>query len=152
MRLTVEPVKQVPCALRKPFIVKVIQDTLLSSGYDTLGDGNISVNVVFVSPDDITKLNKSYRRKNKVTDVLSFPEYPNTKTLVEVLSEPIFLGDLIICYDYIVQSSKEDEVSLEQEMAYIISHGVLHLLGFRHSKKMFSIQDTVSEIYTHNTL
>ncbi|MDD5084142.1 MAG: rRNA maturation RNase YbeY [Candidatus Moranbacteria bacterium] len=147
MHLTAELVKRTPAAIGKPFIITVIKETLIASGYDALGNGNISVSVVFVSAEEIQKLNKEYRRKNKVTDVLSFPEYPSRKELLAETAESIFLGDLIICYDYIVQAAVEDAVCLEQEMAYIVSHGVLHLLGFRHSKKMFALQDAVSEVY-----
>jgi probable rRNA maturation factor len=145
MHLSVELVKHVPCPLKKSFFVKVIRDTLLASQYDFLGGGNISVNVVFVSLEEIQTLNKTYRRKNKVTDILSFPEYASRKEMLAFVSDSIFLGDLIVCYDYIVQAAIEDDVTLEQEMAYIVSHGVLHLLGFRHSKKMFALQDIVSE-------
>ena len=147
MRLVVEFVKQVPCIVKKTFITKVISDTLKVSGYDALQEKQVSVNLVLVSPDEIKRLNKQYRRKDKVTDVLSFPEYVNRQAIINETSDQIFLGDLIVCYDYIVQAALEDKVSLKQELAYIVSHGVLHLLGFRHSDKMFALQDGVSEIY-----
>jgi probable rRNA maturation factor len=147
MPLVVELVKQVPCSLAKSFIVRVVKNTLALSEYDFLMGHNVSVNVAFVSREEIQKLNKTYRHKNKVTDVLSFPEYANKKEMLADTADDIFLGDLIVCYDYIVQAAIEDTVTLEREMAYIVSHGILHLLGFRHSKKMFAMQDTVSEIY-----
>lgn len=147
MHVSVEVTKQVPCELKKSFVTKVVQETLKVSGYDFLAGKRISVSVVFVSPDEIRKLNKEYRHKNKVTDVLSFPEYAKKQEMIDEVSDAVFLGDLIICYDYIVNAAEEDEVSLEQEMAYIISHGILHLLGFRHSERMFSLQDGVSEAY-----
>lgn len=148
MRLAIEFVKQVPCSVTKSFMAGVVRDTLAHSGYDSLGGGNIAVSVAVVSPQEIQRLNKLYRRKNKVTDVLSFPEYASRQEMFDDTAESIFLGDLIVCYDYIAQAALEDGVSLEQEMAYIVSHGILHLLGFRHSKKMFALQDIVSEIYT----
>ena len=147
MHLTVELIRQVPCALRKPFIAKVVQETLALSGHGFLEQKSVSVNIVFVSAEAIQALNKTYRRKNKVTDVLSFPEYANKGAMSEEAASDIFLGELILCYDYIDRAAREDEVSLEQETAYIVSHGILHLLGFRHSPKMFSLQDTVSEAY-----
>lgn len=147
MTLVVEMIKQVPCTLTKSFVVKIVRDTLALSGYDFLKEKQVAVSVAFVSPEEIQKLNKTYRRKNKVTDVLSFPEYTNKKAMLADVSSEIVLGDLIVCYDYIVQAAHEDAVTLEQEMAYIVSHGILHLLGFRHSKKMFALQDTASEIY-----
>ncbi len=146
MRVSVDLVKQVVCALPKSFAVKVVRDTLALSGFD-FSEKQVSVTVAFVSEEEIKRLNKTYRRKNKVTDILSFPEYASKNEISGSASEEIFLGDLIVCYDYLVRAAKEDGVTLEQEMAYIISHGVLHLLGFRHSKKMFFLQDTVSEVY-----
>ncbi len=147
MRLTVECIKRVECSVTRPFVSKVVRDTLNISGYDFLSDKHVSVNAVFVSPEEIRTLNYSYRQKDKVTDVLSFPEYDGKKALSEEDAEDVFLGELILCYDDIMKASVEDEVSLEQEMAYIVSHGILHLLGFHHSEKMFSLQDTVSEAY-----
>lgn len=147
MRVIVEVAKQVPCALKKSFVTEVVRNTLEVSGYGFLADKQVSVSVVFVLPEEIQRLNKEYRRKNKVTDVLSFPEYAKKQEMIDEVSDAVFLGDLIVCYDYIVSAAKEDEVSLEQEMAYIVSHGILHLLGFRHSEKMFSLQDGVSEAY-----
>jgi len=147
MRLVVEYVKQVPCVLTKTFIVNIVKNTLKFSGYDFLREKKVFASVVLVSPEEIQKLNKQYRRKNKVTDVLSFPEYIDKKSMASDVAESIVLGDLIVCYDYIVRSADEDGVSLEREMAYIVSHGILHLLGFRHSKKMFALQENVSELY-----
>lgn len=149
MRLQTDILHQVTTSLKDAFIERVIKDTLFIAGYSFLLEGkDVSVSVVFVSPEEIQMLNKTYRRKNKVTDVLSFPEYAKKRDVLNDASEVIFLGELIVCYDYIVQASIEDGVSLQQETAYIVSHGILHLLGFRHSEKMFAWQDKVSEIYS----
>ena len=147
MRLVVDLIKQVPCVITKSFVTKVIKATLQNAAYDFLEKKYISVNIIFVSREEIQQLNRTVRRRNKVTDVLSFPNYTNRTEMAADIFEDVFLGELIICYDYIVASAIEDKVSLEQEMAYIISHGILHLLGFRHSEKMFALQDSVSEVY-----
>lgn len=147
MHLVVDLIKQVPGVITKSFATKVIKATLQNASYDFLEKKHVSVNVVFVSREEIQQLNRTVRRRNKVTDVLSFPNYANKTEMAADIFEDVFLGELIICYDYIVASAIEDEVSLEQEMAYIISHGILHLLGFRHSEKMFALQDGVSEVY-----
>ncbi len=147
MRLAVEVIRHIPCPITTTFVKEVVRDTLISTRLVFLLEKTISVNIVFVASQEIQQLNKAYRRKNTVTDVLSFPEYTHRKEMLDDAGEHIFLGDMIVCYDYIVQSASEDRVSLNQEMAYIISHGTLHLLGFRHSKKMFALQDVVSEVY-----
>lgn len=147
MKLQVDLVKNIPTAVAKPFATKVIEDTLAVSGYAFLASKEVSVSVVFVSEEEIRRLNKTYRGKDKVTDVLSFPEYYGKRAMSEDVADSIFLGELILCYDYIVRAAIEDGVPFEQEMAYILSHGILHLLGFRHGERMFSLQDTVSEAY-----
>ena len=60
--------------------------------------------------------------------------------------QELFLGELILCYNYIKESAIEctSETDSQKELARIIAHGVLHLLGFSHGKKMFTIQDAVS--------
>lgn len=147
MRIKVGLVKKIPCPLHRSFVEEVIGETLTVLGYPVSKTGNIvGVDVAFVSKEEIQSLNKAYRKKNKVTDVLSFPEHEG-KVEVSNVEPYFFLGDLIVCYDYIKQLAIEDGVSLEREMAYMISHGTLHLLGFRHSKRMFALQDAVTEKY-----
>lgn len=147
MRLQVDYSKQVDCPISRAFVIRILEETLEASGYDFLREKTVSVNVAFVSPEEIQKLNNTYRQKNKVTDVLSFPEYNGKNDIINEASENIFLGEIVLCYDYVVQASKEDKVSLEQELSYILSHGLLHLLGFDHSEEMFAMQDQVSEKY-----
>jgi rRNA maturation RNase YbeY len=53
----------------------------------------------------------------------------------------LFLGEIILCYNNIAEYSKKNKLDLERELRKVIAHGVLHLLGFRHGKKMFEIQN-----------
>ncbi len=104
--------------------------------------------VVFVSEEKIKAINKEYRDKDVVTDVLSFGDYAATGLPMKLSQpEPVMLGQLFLCYEYIVRAAEEDSVSLEREMAYILSHGVLHLLGHNHTEEMFVIQDQISQQY-----
>lgn len=86
---------------------------------DTVKDiENIDVlNIVFLSPKDIKQLNKDFRKKNTVTDVLSF-----------VLEQNPLIGEIYICPEYIVKEYDYEEV------LRVIAHGFLHLLGYEHSK------------------
>ena len=92
--------------------------------------------VVFLSSEEMRKINKQFRGYNKPTDVLSFAS-------LEALS----LGELLICDDVLKVQAKQQGHGLRAERAYMLIHGVLHLLGYDHelSKKeeklMFSIQD-----------
>lgn len=107
----------------------------------------ISISVALVDEKEIKKLNEIYRHKNEVTDVLSFAEYKNEKELKCAVDNPpaggLFLGELILCYDYIKEYAEKRKTKLDQELANAVSHGILHLLGFKHGKKMFLIQSAV---------
>ena len=72
-------------------------------------------------------MNKSFRSKNKATDILSFPYYKKTKILKNT-----YIGDIIISYNYINKSKPK---SFKKELIKIFIHGFLHLLGFNHVKK-----------------
>ena len=93
-----------------------------------------------MEPEKIKKLNRIYRKKNSVTNVLSFPEYKSRDTLKKSEDRSIFLGELIICYDDVEKYCQKRKINVKEELAKVVSHGILHLLGFRHGKKMFGIQ------------
>ena len=88
-----------------------------------------------------------YRKKDKPTDVLSFCEYATKEELCNeaAMIDQVFIGELIVCPTYIEANAKEDGESLEYALTYIVSHGVLHLLGFDHGKKMFDLQQKVAD-------
>lgn len=83
-----------------------------------------AVTVIFIGDKEIQALNKAYRHKDKVTDVLSFTESDSD------LAEENFLGEILIDYRQIVRQSKEFEHSVEEELVFILVHGLLHLLGY----------------------
>ncbi|MFA5871522.1 MAG: rRNA maturation RNase YbeY [Parcubacteria group bacterium] len=106
--------------------------------------GSLSLSVVFVGKSRIKNLNQTYRKKNKETDILSF-NYSLGYNAKKRDGQAALEGELIICPDVIAQSAKKHKVDFEKELAFVFSHGILHLFGFRHSKRMYSIQDKISE-------
>lgn len=130
--------------LPKTFYVRVIETTLSHCGLLFLKQKKLSVSVVGTDDTEVRRLNREYRGKDKATDILSFHEYRSKKALREDPQEEIFLGEIIFSVPFIERSAAEDAVSLEREMAFIISHGILHLLGFRHGERMFGIQEAVA--------
>jgi probable rRNA maturation factor len=86
-----------------------------------------SVAIAFVSDAEIARLNKTYRNKNKPTDVLSFPaqsaKRPNKRK---------FLGDIAIAPAVARRYAKKNGRTLENEICTLILHGILHLLGYDH--------------------
>jgi probable rRNA maturation factor len=84
-----------------------------------------------VTPDEMTHLNHTYRKKNKPTNVLAFPsEIPN----IVALDCPL-LGDIIICPKVLFEESIEQHKPIKEHWTLIVIHGVLHLLGYDHIKE-----------------
>lgn len=96
---------------------------------------NSEVSVAFVSEKEIADLNKIYRGKNKVTDVLSFGEGDiKWDKSFKFRSAKNFLGEIIICPKIIKTQSKKLKASFNFQIKKIFLHGLLHLLGYDHGK------------------
>ncbi|MDE0151238.1 MAG: rRNA maturation RNase YbeY [Bdellovibrionales bacterium] len=102
------------------------------------------LNLVFVKSAEMKKLNRTFRSKNKPTDVLSFAPSENFS------SKQAELGEIVLCTSYIKNMGQGP---VRERTAYAILHGILHLLGFEHeknpqsAKKMYNIQDQIFEKY-----
>jgi len=147
MKLILEINNLAKSPIKRAFFQAVVKKTLAGSGYDFLKNKNISVSLAIVSKAEIKKINKTYRKKNEPTDILSFAEYKNVKELKAAKGKEIFLGELILCYDDIKEYSKKRGLVLKRELAVVFAHGILHLLGFRHGKEMFEIQDKMTKVF-----
>ena len=79
---------------------------------------------------NIKRLNKKFRKKDKHTDVLSFPLQKNLKNLKE-----IYLGDVIISFNYMNKPKNINNYDFKEKVAKIFIHGFLHLLNFNHIKE-----------------
>lgn len=99
------------------------------------------LSIIFLDTPAAKKLNFSYRKKDYATDVLSF-----------ATEDGVGLGELVICPQVIKRQAKEHSLSFNEECAYMVLHGILHLLGYDHEKNkkqakaMFSLQDEVFEV------
>lgn len=165
MRIILEFNNQTKAPVKKAFFNAVVKKTLEEADFficssrhsmscnhnsrKTLNvNKRISVSVALVDEAEIKRLNRIYRRKNEVTDVLSFAEHKNAKALESAVDNPamagLFLGELVLCYNDIRQYAEKNKTKLDRELASVVSHGVLHLLGFRHGKKMFQIQNKIT--------
>jgi probable rRNA maturation factor len=94
------------------------------------------LSVAFVSSGVIKKLNRKYRKKNKITDVLSFSELKNQKKELKIkkTEKNINLGEIIICPQEVNKNAKKFKSKFENELYQVLIHGVLHLLGYDHEK------------------
>jgi probable rRNA maturation factor len=89
---------------------------------------NAELSLALVGDAAIRKLNREWRRKDKPTDVLSFPADP----LPRGVPGPQPLGDLVISLDTTARQAKEYGRTVEQELKRYLAHGLLHLLGHDH--------------------
>jgi probable rRNA maturation factor len=81
-----------------------------------------NVNIIFVDKKHIQELNREYRKKDEVTDVLSFN-----------IDSDDTLGEIYICPEYVINNiSKEKFI---EETIRLMIHGILHLQGFDHKKE-----------------
>lgn len=95
------------------------------------------------------ELNREHRQKDKPTDVLSFPLWESSE-MFAAPDAPIFLGDLVISIETAVRQAGELKHFLQDEIAFLAIHGVLHLLGYDHGddksrRVMFGLQDGIFE-------
>lgn len=90
------------------------------------------VSVSFVSNDEIKKLNKIYRGKDSVTDVLSFPLGENGVYDKNNDTGACMLGDVVIALETAVKQAQMYGHSLEREIGFLTVHSMLHLLGYDH--------------------
>ena len=119
---------KVPVGIRL-LIRRCCQAVLITEKYGK--DAEVSVS--FVSNSEIRKLNKVYRNKDSVTDVLSFPLTGSDGT-VEINQETgaVLLGDVVISLETAVKQAQNYGHSLEREIGFLTVHSMLHLLGYDH--------------------
>ena len=89
----------------------------------------VSLTLLLSNNKNIQKLNKVFRKKNKPTDILSFPF--NKKVRV---SEQSYLGDIIISYNFMNKPQSLNTKLFREKVTKIFIHGFLHLLDFDHKK------------------
>jgi len=93
----------------------------------------ISLSVVLVSEKEIKRLNAKYRHKKEVTDVLSFNLREGFKFPLNSWKNDL-IGEIVICPRRVELQAKDFGNSFYGELAKVLVHGILHLLGFNHEK------------------
>lgn len=84
------------------------------------------ISIVFTNPKEIKRLNKIYRRRDSVTDVLSFSYY---------CKKGFLSGEIIVCWPLIKKNAIKSKVALNMELKKVLIHSLLHLVGYDHKKK-----------------
>lgn len=104
------------------------------------------ISFMLVDLETIHKYNLEYRNIDRPTDVISFA-YVDGEDDHHLPKE---LGDILICIEKVKEQAKEYGHSELREFAFLVTHGMLHILGYDHQtkedeEKMFSLQDTILE-------
>ena len=99
----------------------------LKSSISSLKNKNINFSLLLSGNKEIKLLNKKFRKKNKITDILSFP-LDNLNKLKKFKKKNIYLGDIVINY------YKIDKKNFKENFDKLWIHGFLHLLGYKHKK------------------
>ena len=113
----------------------VVREAILATlEYEDLIFG-AEVAVTFCDNDYIKELNKEHRNKDKATDVLSFPMYDFEESEPEFNPDgSVTLGDIVISLERAAEQASELGHSLKREVAFLIIHSTLHLLGYDHER------------------
>ena len=124
-----------------------VRRVVLSALYQALPDEACQLGLVIADDGTIQRLNRDYRGSDEVTDVLAFsdlheghwegeeeppPPVIDDTSFFVVDSGPRYLGEVVISYPQAQRQAPMVEGGVEREMALLVTHGVLHLLGFDH--------------------
>ena len=119
---------------RRAFIRRVIRTALAAEGVDF----PCEVDVLITSDEGIHAINRDMRQVDRPTDVLSFPEFdlrPGELPGAED-ADPgtglVPLGDMVVSWEHVTAQAREYGHSNRRELAYLVVHSVLHLLGYDH--------------------
>ncbi|MEA1902502.1 MAG: rRNA maturation RNase YbeY [Actinomycetota bacterium] len=104
---------------------------LKEEGYPT----ETEVTLLLVSEEEMTGYNERFLSRSGPTDVLAFPVedlLPGVVPEYNPHGPPLMIGDIIVAPAYVRRQASEIEVTFEDEMALMVTHGILHLIGYDH--------------------
>ena len=111
---------------------------VLEGEYPPLGrvPKGANLSVALVGQGRMRALNKKYRKRNRITDVLAFPQSKTIfdKFKIKSLQKIEGLGEIVICLKEVKKNAKRYGTTFEKELAKVLIHGILHLLGYDHEK------------------
>lgn len=140
---------------RLPYNAKFFQKIITAASCQLKLKKDWEITVLLVGDQEIKNLNKKFRHKNKITDVLSFSQKEGTPMILPAQVKD-YLGDIVISYPQIKRQAKKFQQAPERELALILIHGLLHLLGYndetqKGAQQMARLQDNIlPKIYDQN--
>jgi probable rRNA maturation factor len=94
--------------------------------------GPVILTVTLVDDDEIREINRRHRDIDRPTDVLSFPLVDDANGFALPPGAPRELGDVVVSYPRTLVQAAEYGHSVQRELAYLVVHGVLHIMGHDH--------------------
>ena len=115
------------------FYIKNLEEKscLLEREYDS-----ITLDIVFCDSEKTHELNRDYREKDYPADIITFAIFADQNSYI--FDGDINLGEIVIALDKVIEGVNRDisfSKNKEQELCFLISHGLMHLLGFDHQSE-----------------
>ncbi|HOW51649.1 MAG TPA: rRNA maturation RNase YbeY [bacterium] len=127
MKISVTATSTAKPALGRSAVLRVVKATLAAEGLRSADPWEVAIR--FTAAADIRAVNREWRGIDRATDVISFPaaegqggEYAG-----------FLLGDLLIAPEVVAAHARQYRTTVERETAFVIVHGLLHLLGYDHA-------------------
>jgi probable rRNA maturation factor len=119
-------------AISRPWLRRIVRATIAAAGVSS----PLELSLVIAGDETVHALNRQYRGVDRTTDVLAFPlaESADGAAFASPDGSTRHLGDVVVSFPRAKQQAAEFGHSLESELALLVAHGVLHLLGYDHEE------------------
>ena len=120
-------------------------DDVINHTFEVLNITNANMSVILIDDEKMHELNKAYRGVDRTTDVLSFALEDNNSIELPIRE----LGEVYVSIPKMIEQAESFNHSEKRELSFLVCHGLLHLLGYDHTKskeeeeKQFGLQDKV---------
>jgi len=133
MKLGIQIDKKFQKHLSKEWLHQVVEHSLVAHGIGS----EVELGLLITDDETVRKLNQEYRGVDEPTDVLSFAlveRKPGSSPFITPPDGLLHLGEVVISYPQAARQAEENNHQLEEEIALLVIHGVLHLLGYEHDE------------------
>jgi probable rRNA maturation factor len=97
-------------------------------------DGQVEASIVLADDALVRDFNRTYRRQDRPTNVLSFSNGDRPEGAMGPCGGPCLLGDVILARETVLREARDQGKSVAEHMSHLVVHGLLHLLGFDHDE------------------
>jgi len=133
MKLGIQIDKEFRKHLKERWLQKVVEQSLTVQDFDS----EVELSLLVTDDETVRKLNQKYRGVDEPADVLSFALTERKLGSSPFITPPdglLHLGEVVISYPQAVRQAEENNHKVEEEIALLVIHGILHLLGYEHDE------------------